>query len=379
VRLDQDRILTTHGGSLPRPPELLEQLWVEHDGEEVDLARLRRSISEAVASVVARQRAVGIDVVSDGEMSKVAFSTYVTRRFSGFGGQAKMSVGDLAEVPELIERILDPSAAAHVLLPACEGPIAAGDLDAVGRDIDNLKAALGAAGGGEAFIPAITPGHLTFSFPNRHYPSHDAYLEAAGVALRDEYRAIVDAGIDLQLDSPDLAMAGHCAVEGGDMPPLEQHIPRAFEVLNEATAELPPERMRLHVCWGSYVGPHHRDVELRRIVAEILKTRAGFLYIEAANPRHEHEWEVWEEVALPDDKCLIVGVVDPHTNHVEHPRLVAQRIERFANLVGKERVVAATDCGFATVAGSSPCVPAIAWMKLEALVQGAQLASSRLW
>ena len=379
MKLDQDRILTTHGGSLPRPPELLEQLWVEHDGDEIDLARLRSSITEAVVSVVARQRAVGIDVVSDGEMSKVAFSTYVTRRLRGFGGQAKMSVGDLAEVPELIERMLDPAAATHVLLPACEGPIAADDLDAVGRDIDNLKAALTATGGGEAFIPAITPGHLTFSFPNRYYPSHDAYLEAAGAALRDEYRAIVDAGIDLQLDSPDLAMAGHCAIEGGDMPPLEQHIPRAIEVLNEATADLPPERMRLHVCWGSYVGPHHRDVELRRIVAEILRTRAGFLYIEAANPRHEHEWEVWEDVALPDDKCLIVGVVDPHTNHVEHPRLVAQRIERFANLVGKERVVASSDCGFATVAGSSPCVPAIAWMKLEALVAGAQLASSRLW
>ena len=379
MKRSTDRILTTHAGSLPRPADLLALLWAQYDGEDVNDARLEARVGEAVTDVVRRQREAGIDVVSDGEMSKVAFSTYVAKRLTGFGGRGTMTVGDLADVPELVARFFGTATSQHVLLPACVGPIAVRDAGAVAGDIANLTAAVGAEGLDDAFLPAITPGHVSFSFPNRYYPSHDEYLRAAAAALAGEYRAIVEAGINLQLDSPDLAMAGHCAIDGGDMPPLHVHIPQAIEVLNDVTADLPSDRMRLHVCWGSYIGPHHRDVELRAIVSEILKTRATFIYVEAANPRHEHEWEVWTQVALPDDKCLIVGVIDTHTNHVEHPQLVAQRIERFAGIVGRERVVAATDCGFATVAGLAACDPTVAWMKLDALVQGAAMASAALW
>jgi 5-methyltetrahydropteroyltriglutamate--homocysteine methyltransferase len=253
------------------------------------------------------------------------------------------------------------------------------DPGAIDAEIADFLEALGDRSRDGAFISSVSPGQVTFNFLNRFYPSHRAYIEAAAEALRPEYEAIVAAGVNLQLDSPELAMAYHCQLEGGDLTDPRAHAETAIEALNGALESLPPERLRLHVCWGNYRGPHHKDVDLRDILEPILKTRAKFISVEAANPRHEHEWDVWRDVKLPDDKALIVGVIDTKTNHVEHPRLIAQRLERFASLVGKERVIAGTDCGFATSVGVHTCHPEVAWMKLAALAVGAQLASENLW
>lgn len=379
MKLSEDRILTTHAGSLPRPDDVVHMMWDWLDGKELDEAKVRARVREATAEIVERQLGLGIDVVSDGEVSKTGFSNYVAQRFSGFGGRASFLAKDLGDAPELIEQVFGTEQGQHVVLPTCEGPIELVDPDAVHRDIENFRTALGDRSLDEAFICAVTPGHVTFNFPNRYYPSHEEYLRATADALRHEYKAIVDAGFNLQLDSPDLAMAGHCVVEGGDMPDLKAHIPMAIDALNDVTSDLPPEKIRLHVCWGNYLGPHNHDVGLREIIEPILKARATFIYFEAANPRHEHEWEVWKEVRLPDDKVLIPGVIDSHTNHVEHPELVAQRLERFASIVGKERVVAGTDCGFGTFVGWSCCCPSASWLKLASLVEGAKIVSDRLW
>ncbi len=379
MQRSKERILTTHAGSLARPDDVVRVMWDWIDGKERDESKLRVRVKEATAEIVARQLALGIDVVSDGEVSKIGFSNYVAQRYSGFGAPAIFLARDLGDAPELIEQVFGTEAGQHVVLPQLVGPLELVDRDAVHRDIENLKQALGDRSPDEAFICAVTPGQMTFNFPNHYYPSHEAYLAAAADALRYEYEAIIGAGFNLQFDSPDLAMAGHCVIEGSDMPDLQTHVPMAIEALNDATSDLPPEKMRLHVCWGNYPGPHNHDVELREIIEPILKTRATFVYIEAANPRHEHEWEVWKDVSLPDDKVLITGVIDSHTHHVEHPELVAQRLVRFAELVGKERVVAGTDCGFGTFVGFAACTPSASWLKLQSMVEGARLASDRLW
>ncbi|HUY18151.1 MAG TPA: cobalamin-independent methionine synthase II family protein [Candidatus Binataceae bacterium] len=375
---NKERIRTTHAGSLPRPDDLVRTMWDKLDGKPVDEAKLAARVKQAVAEVVNRQRQIGIDLISDGEMSKPGFSNYVAQRYTGFANQAEFKAADLADAPGVAQGIFASEAGQHVLLPTVVGPIELRDRGAVQKDIDNFKTALNGRLDG-AFICAVTPGHVTFNFPNRYYPSYQAYLEAVSNALAIEYRAIVDAGFDLQLDSPDLAMSGHCFTDGPGPADLHKYVPIVIEALNHATRDIPPEKMRLHLCWGNYAGPHHRDVELREIIKPVLKTRASFISVEAANPRHEHEWEVWEEVKLPDDKALIPGVIDSVTNHVEHPRLVAQRIEQFARIVGKENVIAGTDCGFGTFVGWSGCDPAVAWLKLEALAEGARIASKNLW
>jgi 5-methyltetrahydropteroyltriglutamate--homocysteine methyltransferase len=373
-----DRILTTHAGSLPRPDDLVQLMYAKLDGQPVDEAALARRVREAVADAVRRQREVGIDLVSDGEMSKPGFSNYVCQRLTGFGGAGQFFADDLADFPALATRLFSTPAMAHLVMPNCEGPIEPRDREAVRQDIANFKQALGPATEG-AFICAATPGQITFNMANTYYPSHRAYLEAVAAAMQPEYEAIAAAGLDLQLDSPDLAMAGHSGSVGTDLGDLHTHIEQAIDVLNGATATIPPEQLRLHVCWGNYAGPHHKDVPLAEIVGAILKTRARAIYLEAANPRHEHEWEVWREVELPADKVLIVGAIDVLTNHVEHPRLVAQRLVRFANVVGRERVVAGTDCGFGTFVGWSNVDPQVVWLKLRALVDGAREASRELW
>jgi 5-methyltetrahydropteroyltriglutamate--homocysteine methyltransferase len=374
-----DRILTTHAGSLPRPDDLTRLMYDVLDEKPVDEAALRERVRSAVGEVVARQRDLGIDVISDGEMGKVGFSNYVLQRFSGFEDEAQFMAADIADAPDVAADIFGDEASQHMRLPVLNGPIEARDPDFVEREIDDLKAALDGTSPDEAFVPAVTPGHVAFNFPNRHYASHRAYIEAAAEALAPEYRAIVDAGFNLQLDSPDAAMACHCRIEGSDLEDPKGHLADGIEILNAALDGIPPEKIRYHVCWGNYRGPHHRDVELREIVELVLRTRAKFVYVEGANPRHEHEWEVWKDVALPDDKALIVGVIDVKTNHVEHPRLIAQRLRRFADLVGRERVIAGTDCGFSTFVGWHSCAPGAAWLKLGALVEGARLASDELW
>jgi 5-methyltetrahydropteroyltriglutamate--homocysteine methyltransferase len=380
MRRSIDRILTTHAGSLPRPDDLVRMMWDKLDGKPVDDSRLRARVKEAVAEMVAKQNQAGIDVISDGEMSKPGFSNYVAQRYTGFANRAQFHALDLADAPGVAQKLFDSEGGRHVLLPEVVGPIELSDRGAIQADLDNFKMALGSDRSPDgAFICAVTPGHVTFNFPNRYYPSFEKYLEAVSNALAIEYRMIVDAGFNLQLDSPDLAMRGHCFIDGPGPVDLHRYLPVVIEALNHATRDIPPDRMRLHLCWGNYAGPHHHDVELREIVEPVLKTRATFIYPEAANPRHEHEWEVWKEVKLPEGKALIPGVIDSVTNHVEHPRLVAQRIERFANIVGRENVVAGTDCGFGTFVGWSGCDPTVAWLKLESLAQGAQIASDKLW
>jgi methionine synthase II (cobalamin-independent) len=375
-----DRILTTHAGSLPRPPDLTRMMWDLLDQKPVDETRLQARVTQAVAEVVARQREAGVDIVSDGEMSKVGFSNYVMQRYSGFANRAQFVATDLGDFPEIVSKLfVENEGGQHLVLPNVEGPIELRDRDAVQRDILNLRAALGSRPPDSAFIAAVTPGQMLFNFPNLYYPTPEAYLEAAAKALSIEYRAIVDAGFNLQLDAPDLAMRAHCWTGAAGAADIKNYVPVAIEAMNEATRGLPPEKLRLHLCWGNYAGPHHHDVELKEIIEPVLKTNASFIYFEAANPRHAHEWEVWEQVKVPDGKALIPGVIDTLTNHVEHPRLVAQRLEKFAGIVGRENVIGGTDCGFGTFVGWSGCDPKVAWLKLEALAQGARIASDRLW
>jgi 5-methyltetrahydropteroyltriglutamate--homocysteine methyltransferase len=379
MRLSTDHILTTHAGSLPRPDDVAQMLYAIIDGKPVDHAALDERVRAAIAEVVARQHKVGIDVISDGELGKVGFSNYVIQRMSGFEGKADFMAADFADAPGVAKDAFGSEGAQHLRLPILNGPIEMRDTKAVDKEINDFKSALGNTSPDNAFVPAVTPGQVTFNFPNRFYKSHQQYLEAAAAALAPEYKAIVNSGFNLQLDSPDAAMAFHCSTQGSDLADPAAHLAAGIEILNDVLSDVPAEKLRYHVCWGNYRGPHHKDVALKDIVKLILKSRAKFIYIEAANPRHEHEWSVWKDVKLPDDKALIVGVIDTKTNHVEHPELVAERLERFANIVGKERVIAATDCGFATFVGFHPCHPEAAWLKLRALVEGAQLASKRLW
>lgn len=380
MKRSNDRIVTTHGGSLPRPDDLAHMMYDKLDGKPVDEARLKSRVKEAVAEMVRKQREAGIDIVSDGEMSKPGFSNYIIQRFTGFGTErAQFMAADLAEFPGLAQKHFGDEGGQHIIMPIVIGPIEVRDKSAVKTDIDNFKAALGGKSPDEAFICAVTPGQVAFNFPNRYYPSMEKYLEAAGNALRFEYQSIIEAGFNLQLDSPDLAMRAHAFTDGKGPLDIRRYVPIAIEALNHATRGLPPDKMRLHLCWGNYVGPHHKDVELREIIEPVLKATAGFIYFEGANPRHEHEWEVWEKVRLPDGKAMIPGMIDTATNHVEHPRLVAQRIERFAKIVGKENVIAGTDCGFATFVGSSGVDPEVVWLKLQSLAEGARIASQRLW
>ena len=375
-----DRIVTTHGGSLPRPDDLAHMMYDKLDGKPVDEARLKTRVKETVAEMVRKQREAGIDVVSDGEMSKPGFSNYIIQRFSGFGTErAQFMATDLAEVPHLAAQHFGNEGGQHIIMPMVVGPIELRDKNAVRIDIENLKTALGNKSPDEAFICAVTPGQVAFNFPNRHYRSLEEYLEAAGNALRYEYQAIIEAGFNLQLDSPDLAMRAHAFTDGKGPLDIRRYVPIAIEALNHATRGLPAEKLRLHLCWGNYVGPHHKDVELQEIIEPVLKANAGFIYFEGANPRHEHEWEIWQKLRLPEGKAMIPGMIDTATNHVEHPRLVAQRIEQFAKLVGKENVIAGTDCGFGTFVGSSGVDPDVAWLKLQALAEGARIASQRLW
>lgn len=372
-----DRILTTHVGSLPRPAELEAMLLGREKGQldRNEQERLPGLVVDAVHDVVRRQAALGIDIVSDGEMSKYAYSTYARERMSGLEGQDQpLALSELAEFPTFAQRIrLD------IKTPACVGPVTYRGAAALATDIDNLKAALDETDIKAAFMNAASPGIMAHYMPNQYYPSQDAYLEALANAIKHEYDAIAGAGLLLQIDCPDLALGRHFRSAPSSVAEFRNEIARLVAVLNHALRDIPSERMRLHLCWGNYESPHHHDIELAEILDLILKVRPATLLIEAANPRHEHEWIVFKDVPLPDDKVLVPGVIDTCTNYVEHPEVVAQHIERYASVVGRERVIAGTDCGFASFATLHTVDPDIAWRKLEALVQGAEIASRRLW
>lgn len=376
MKRSTDHILTTHAGSLPRPDDLTHMMWDMLDGKDVDQQVLDNRIKEAVVEVVKKQKEAGVDIISDGEMSKVGFSNYTMQRFSGFGELTQFAATDIGNFPTIINKLfVTDEGGQHIVMRCIEGPIELKDPDAVLKDIDNFKAALNGSDPDDAFIPAVTPGQMLFNFPNKYYKTDAEYLEAAAKALRYEYEAIINAGFNLQLDAPDLPMRAHSWTEDQGAADMQTYVPMSIEAMNEAIKGLPSDKIRLHLCWGNYAGPHHHDIELKEIIEPVLKINADFIYFEAANPRHEHEWEVWAETKIPDDKCLIPGVIDTLTNHVEHPRLVAQRLEKFVNIVGQERVLGGTDCGFGTFVGWSGTDPEIAWLKLKALADGARMAS----
>jgi 5-methyltetrahydropteroyltriglutamate--homocysteine methyltransferase len=373
-----DRILTTHAGSLPRPDQLADMIWARLDGQDVDEGELEQQIEAGVADVVAKQRAAGIDVVSDGELSKTGFSTYVNERFSGFDGRSEFQADDVADFPNLAMRLFNTPSMAHIVFSNCVGPVELRDKQAVHQDVDRLKRALGDADPGTAFMGAISPGQIAFNYPDQHYGSHEAYLGALADALSYEYRAIADAGFKLQIDSPDMAMAAHCRSVGSSVGDWHHHLPLAVDALNAALEGIPAQQVRLHVCWGNYAGPHHKDVALDEIVGEALRVNAGTIYVEGANPRHAHEWRVFEQIDLPDDKSVILGVIDVKANCIEHPRLVADRLVALGRIVGSDRVIGGTDCGFDTFIRFSQVDPDVAWLKLQALAEGAEIASGEL-
>ena len=372
-----DRIPTTHAGSLPRPDDLADMIWARMDGQEVDESALEARIGSAVGEIVAKQREAGIDVVSDGEMSKTGFSTYVNERFSGFDGRSEFQADDVADFPNLAMRLFATPAMAHLVFSNCVGPVELSDKDAVHRDIERLKSALDGADPSTAFMGAISPGQIAFNYPDQHYGSHEKYLAALGDALSYEYKAIADAGLNLQIDSPDVAMAAHCRSVGSSVGDWHHHLPLAIEALNAALDGIPAERVRFHVCWGNYGGPHHKDVPLAEIIDHVLKVNAGTIYVEGGNPRHEHEYRVFENVDLGDKK-VILGTIDTKSNFVEHPQVVADRLVRLGKIIGKDRVIAGTDCGFDTFIRFSLVDPGVAWLKLKSLSEGAEIASSEL-
>jgi 5-methyltetrahydropteroyltriglutamate--homocysteine methyltransferase len=378
LKRSTDRILTTHTGSLPRPPELLEQLLRRDRGEPVDESALDEQVRAAVADVVRRQAEAGIAVVNDGEAGKIGYSTYVTERLEGFGGEADPPgpPPDMLEFPEYHARVSGDGGGPA--MPACDGPIAYRDTAAVRADIAALRAAIDGADVEEAFLSAASPGIVAFFLADRHYGDHEAYISAIADAMKVEYDEIHRAGLVLQLDCPDLAVTRH-RIGAERLEDFRRFVRLHVEAIDHATRDIPPEALRMHVCWGNYEGPHHYDVPLRDIVDIVLAARPAAVSFEAANPRHAHEWTVFEDVALPEGKVLVPGVLDTTTNYIEHPELVAQRIVRYARLVGRERVIAGTDCGFASFAGSSAVDPEIVWAKLRAMAEGAEIASKELY
>jgi 5-methyltetrahydropteroyltriglutamate--homocysteine methyltransferase len=371
-------ILTTHVGSLPRPDAITPLLLDREHGTRFDRDEFDAAMAEAVADVVRWQTDIGIGIVSDGEMSKITYSTYVKDRMTGFGGDTPRKPAlDLAPYDQLRGRLAAASGGGQSFQrQSCVGDVAyigRADLDA---DVTAMRRALDAAGATRGFMNAASPGLVTAFQPNEHYPTHEAYVRAVGEAMRTEYLAIVDAGLDLQVDCPDLAMARHTGFQDLSDAEFVERCELHVDVLNEATCDIDPTRMRMHLCWGNYEGPHDHDIELEAVIGTVLRARPATILFEAANPRHAHEWEVWQRVEIPDDKLLAPGVVTSTTNHVDHPRHIAQLLRPFVDLVGEERVLASTDCGFGTFAGIGRVDPDVVGKKLRSLVDGAALAST---
>jgi 5-methyltetrahydropteroyltriglutamate--homocysteine methyltransferase len=383
LQTSQNRILTTHVGSLPRSGPVVAALERRENDANAGSAEFEATIRQAVVDVVQRQVDVGIDIVSDGENSKISYATYVKERLTGFADEGPTESAkphlDLQPFPELRKKMAVLNGARRFKRVACIGPVAVRSLDLLGKDLDNMRRARTVSAPNEVFLNAASPGVIASFLPNQYYHSHAAYVEAVAEAMREEYRAIVAAGFVLQVDCPDLAMSRHTAFQ--DLSE-DQFLKRAgfhVEMLNHALSGISQDLIRIHVCWGNYEGPHTHDIDLSKIAKIVLGVNACALSLEAANPRHEHEWTVWRELKLPDDKILLPGVIDTSTNYIEHPELVAQRIVRFAEVVGRERVVASTDCGFGTSAGYGKIDPQIAYLKLRSLVEGASTASKQLW
>jgi len=378
MRRGTTRILTTHTGSLPRPAKLVELLLAEKNTGTADRAALDAAVRAAIADAVQKQVAVGIDVINDGEQGRTDYTVHVVDRLTGFEGASSPPRGTgVPEFPEL-SALLSQFASPFQHRPACSGPVAWKDFDAALADIDRAKAAVLAARATEYFMTSPSPGQIARYLRNRYYKTDEDYLYALADVMRREYHAIVDSNFVLQLDCPDLAMS-RSLYPSADIDEYRKIIAVNVEALNHAVRELPPDRMRMHVCWGSTLGPHHNDVPLKDIVDVLLKGRPQALSFPGANPRHGHEWKIWREVKLPDGKIIIPGVIDSTSNFVEHPELVAGRIAQYAQAVGRENVIAGVDCGFGTFAGRVQVDSKIVWMKLASLAEGARLASKQLW
>lgn len=380
MKRSTDRILTTHTGSLPRPDDLLALIQAREERKSVDAAAFRARSALAVQETVRDQLAAGIDVVNDGEQGKVDYSTYIKDRLTGFEGKATQ----MAESREAKEF---PEFAAHrggigmpfITRPTCTGPIAWKDFAAVERDIEDFKAARQAHKAADYFMTAVSPGQAARFLGNEYYPSHEAYIRALGAVLHDEYTAIAQAGFVLQVDCPDLGSGWNSQFPELTLAQFIERVELHLDVLDEAARDVPPEQLRLHLCWGNYNGPHTQDIPLKEIIGPVLNSRATAISFEGANPRHEHEWKLWKEVKLPPGKLIIPGVLDTTTSFVEHPELVAERLVRYASVVGRENVIAGADCGFGTFAGRPGIDPAVMWAKFRAMAQGAKLATKELW
>jgi 5-methyltetrahydropteroyltriglutamate--homocysteine methyltransferase len=375
-----ERFLTTHTGSLPRPDDLIRMMYAKEEGVPVDPAALGVRVRSAVAEIVKQQADAGIDLVNDGELSKPSYATYVKDRLAGFGGTGNTFVyQDLDDFPKLRQKVFGDPGRSRRKTPACNAPISVRDPQAAIADVDNLKTAMGAVRTTGGFMSAASPGVVAVFFRNDHYPSEEAYLYAIADAMRQEYEAVASAGLVLQIDCPDLAMGKHIKYHDADLKTFRKAAALNIEAMNHAVANIPAEQLRMHVCWGNYEGPHHYDVPLADVIDLVFKAKPSAISFEAANPRHAHEWTLFETVKLPDGKVLIPGVIESKANFIEHPELIAQRIGRYAKLVGRENVMAGSDCGYGTWVGQAAVDPDVVWAKMAALAEGARIASKQFW
>ncbi|MEO1312612.1 MAG: cobalamin-independent methionine synthase II family protein [Pseudomonadota bacterium] len=374
------KILTTHAGSLPRDQEVVDYIFARERGESFDQAAFDATMERHVLDAVQKQLAAGVGIVSDGEMSKISYATYVKDRYTGFSGDSPRNApADLKKFPSFLNRLAQAGGTAKYARPMCTGPVASKNNGELEKDIAHLKAAMQAHDAARGFMNAASPGVISLFLPNEHYPSREAYLEALADAMKAEYETIIAAGLDLQLDCPDLALSRHMLFADLSDAEFLRIAETNVEALNHALADVPAERVRVHICWGNYEGPHVCDIDMDTVFPILMKAKATYLLFETSNPRHAHEWTVFQDrrAEIPESRILVPGVVDTTTNFVEHPELVAQRIERFTGIVGADRVVAGSDCGFGTFAGFGAVDPEIAFAKLEAMAQGAELASAR--
>jgi 5-methyltetrahydropteroyltriglutamate--homocysteine methyltransferase len=380
MKRSTDRFLTTHTGSLPRPEDLIRMMYAKEEGVPVDVAALSQRVAAAVDEVVRKQASARVDVINDGEMSKPSYATYIKDRLSGFGGTGNTFVyQDLADFPNLAKRVFGDPGRSRRKTPACNAAIGVRNPQAVQADVDHLKAAFANVEAKEAFMTAASPGVVSLFFRNEHYPSEEAYLFAIAEAMRHEYETIARAGIVLQIDCPDLGMGRHIQHADLSLAEWRKKAQLHVEALDHAVANIPPEQLRMHLCWGNYEGPHYCDVPLADVIDIVFRARPSAVAIEAANPRHAHEWKLFETVKLPDGKLLIPGVIESKSNFIEHPELVAQRIGRYAKLVGRENVIAGSDCGFGTWVGQAAVDPDVVWAKMAAMAEGARIASREFW
>lgn len=375
-----DRFLTTHTGSLPRPEELVRTMYAKESGVPVEPRALGARIKDAVADVVEKQVKSGIDLVNDGEMSKPSYATYIKDRLDGFGGTGNtFRYQDLEAFPKLRDRVFGDPGRSRRKTPACNAPITVRDPAAAETDVANLAAALAGRTDVEGFMSAASPGVVSLFFRNDYYKTHEAYLYAIADAMRQEYEAIAKAGFTLQIDCPDLGMGRHIQYADLDLKEFRKRVTVHIEALNHAVQAIPPDQLRMHLCWGNYEGPHHCDVPLADIIDLVFKARPHAISLEAANPRHAHEYTVFETVKLPEGKVLIPGVLESKSNFIEHPELIAQRISRYAHLVGRENVIAGSDCGYGTWVGQAAVDPDVVWAKFAAMAEGARIASKQFW